>query len=220
MSNPPLRLLLVDDQALFREGLRTLLSLVPDFTIVAEAKNGLDAVELARRHQPDVVLMDLRMPGLGGVEATRQIRQQKPAPHVLVLTTFDHDEEVFTALAAGAIGYLLKDVPSEKLADAIRCAARGESALEPGVASKVVHEFTRLQEKQQRRAHQPLIEPLSARELEVLEQLATGRSNKEIAAHLAIAEGTVKNHMSQVLAKLDVLDRTQAALKARELGLL
>jgi DNA-binding NarL/FixJ family response regulator len=215
-----LRILLVDDQALFREGLRTLLTLVPEFTIVGEAKNGLEAIELTRRHQPDVILMDLHMPGLGGVDATRQIRLLKPAPQVLVLTTFDHDDEVFAAIAAGAIGYLLKDVPSDKLAEAIRCAARGQSCLEPAVASKVIHEFARLQEKQQRRAQQPLVEPLSVRELEVLEQLAAGRSNKEIAAHLSIAEGTVKNHMSQVLAKLDVLDRTQAALRARELGLL
>jgi len=137
-----------------------------------------------------------------------------------VLTTFDHDDDVFAALAAGAIGYLLKDVPSGQLAVAIRCAACGQSMFEPAVASKIVHEFARLQGQQQRRAAQPLIEPLSSRELQVLEQLATGRSNKEIAAHLRIAEGTVKNHMSQVLTKLGVLDRTQAALKARELGLL
>ncbi len=220
MSASKIRLLLVDDQALFREGLRTLLSLVPDFTIVAEAKNGHEAIDLARRHSPHVVLMDLRMPGMGGVEATRLIRQLKPAPQVLVLTTFDHDEEVFTAIAAGAIGYLLKDVGSEKLAEAIRCAARGQSALEPSVATKVLHELSRLQEKQTRRAAQPLVEPLSSRELEVLEHLAAGRSNKEIASALTIAEGTVKNHMSQVLAKLGVFDRTQAALRAKELGLL
>lgn len=222
MTATKIRLLLVDDQALFREGLRTLLKLVPDFVLVGEASNGQEAIEAARRHLPDVILMDLRMPGVNGVEATRAIRESSstPRPQVLVLTTFDHDEEVFAALAAGAIGYLLKDVPSEKLADAIRCAARGQSILEPAVASKVVHEFARLQAKQQRRVSQPLIEPLSSREIEVLEQLATGRSNKEIAAHLNIAEGTVKNHMSQVLTKLAVQDRTQAALKARELGLL
>lgn len=220
MKPAKIRLLLVDDQALFREGLRTLLRLVPDFEIVAEAKDGHEAIALAQRHTPDVILMDLRMPGLGGVEATRTIRQTPRAPQILVLTTFDHDEEVFAALAAGAIGYLLKDVPSEKLADAIRCAARGQSALEPSVATKVLQELNRLQGKQQARAVQPLVEPLSTRELDVLEHLAAGRSNKEIASALAIAEGTVKNHMSQVLAKLGVLDRTQAALRARELGLL
>lgn len=220
MSTSKIRILLVDDQSLFREGLRTLLSLVPDFTLVGEAGDGREAIALTQKHHPDVILMDLRMPGMDGVEATRLIRQSPAAPQILVLTTFDHDNEVFTAIAAGAIGYLLKDVPSEKLAEAIRCAARGESSLQPAVASKVLAEFARLQNKQQRRSAQPLIEPLSSRELEVLEQLATGRSNKEIAAHLRIAEGTVKNHMSQVLTKLGVQDRTQAALHARELGLL
>jgi DNA-binding NarL/FixJ family response regulator len=220
MSPQKIRLLLVDDQALFREGLRTLLSLVPDFVLVGEASDGREAITLTQKHRPDVILMDLRMPGMDGVEATRLIRQSVSAPQILVLTTFDHDTEVFTALAAGAIGYLLKDVPSEKLAEAIRSATRGESTLQPSVASKVVAEFARLRNKQQRRSAQPLIEPLSTRELEVLEQLATGRSNKEIAAHLRIAEGTVKNHMSQVLTKLGVQDRTQAALRARELGLL
>ncbi len=214
------RVLLVDDQALFREGLRTLLGLVPDFQLVGEAGDGGTAIELAQRTRPDVVLMDLRMPGMGGVDATRALRQLTPAPQVVVLTTFDHDEEVFAALAAGAIGYLLKDVPSEKLVESIRCAARGLSALEPGVACKVVRELARLQERTARRASQPLIEPMSARELDVLSHLVAGRSNKEIGAVLHIAEGTVKNHMSQILAKLGALDRTQAALRARELGLL
>jgi DNA-binding NarL/FixJ family response regulator len=215
-----LRLVLADDQALFREGLRTLLSLIPDFEIVGEARNGHEAIEHARRLQPDVILMDLRMPGLGGVEATRAICEAKLRTRVLVLSTFDEDEEISAALTAGAVGYLLKDVPSEKLTEAIRLAARGESVLEPSVAAKVLRQFAQLQNRQQRRAAQPLVEPLSARELQVLEQLVTGKSNKEIAADLQIAEGTVKNHMSQVLAKLGVLDRTQAALRARDLGLL
>ncbi|MEO6567572.1 MAG: response regulator transcription factor [Opitutaceae bacterium] len=215
-----LRLVLVDDQALFREGLRTLLGLVPDFEIVAEARNGHEAVEQARRLKPDVMLMDLRMPGLSGVEATRAISAAKLPTRVLVLSTFDDDADISAAFAAGAVGYLLKDVPSEKLSDAIRLAARGESVLEPSVATKVIKQFTQLQNRQQRRAVQPLVEPLSTRELQVLEQLTTGKSNKEIAADLSIAEGTVKNHMSQVLAKLGVLDRTQAALRARDLGLL
>ncbi len=220
MSALNARVVLVDDQALFREGLRTLLSRVTGIEVVAEAKSGDEAVALCRTHRPDVVLMDLRMPGMDGVAATKAVRELKPAPQVLVLTTFDHDDDVFRALAAGAIGYLLKDVSSELLVDAILRAARGESVLEPSVARKVVREFARLQEKQKRRVEQPLREPLSQRELEVLEQLADGRSNKEIASHLRIAEGTVKNHMSQVLAKLGVLDRTQAALRAHELGLL
>ena len=220
MSALNARVVLVDDQALFLEGLRTLMSRVTGIEVVAEAKSGDEAVALCRTHRPDVVLMDLRMPGMDGVAATKAVRELKPAPQVLVLTTFDHDDDVFRALAAGAIGYLLKDVSSELLVDAILRAARGESVLEPSVARKVVREFARLQEKQKRRVEQPLREPLSQRELEVLEQLADGRSNKEIASHLRIAEGTVKNHMSQVLAKLGVLDRTQAALRAHELGLL
>lgn len=215
-----LRLVLADDQALFREGLRTLLGLVPDFEIVAEARNGHEAIEHARRLKPDVILMDLRMPGLGGVEATRAICEAKLPTRVLVLSTFDDDEEISAALTAGAVGYLLKDVPSEKLTEAIRLAARGESVLDPSVATKVLRQFAELQNRQQRRITQPLVDPLSARELQVLEQLASGKSNKEIAANLQIAEGTVKNHMSQVLAKLGVLDRTQAALRARDLGLL
>lgn len=215
-----LRLVLADDQALFREGLRTLLSLMADFEIVGEARDGREALEQVRKLKPDVILMDLRMPGMGGVDATRAITDARLPTRVLVLTTFDHDEEISAALTAGAVGYLLKDLPSEKLADGIRAAARGESALEPSVAAKVLRQFVHLQQKQQRRAVQPLPEPLSARELQVLEQLANGKSNKEIASNLNIAEGTVKNHMSQVLAKLGALDRTQAALRARELGLL
>ena len=216
-----LRLLLVDDQALFREGLRLLLSLQADFDIVGEGANGEEAVALARRFAPDVVLMDLRMPMLGGVEATRRITAEAPACRVIVLTTFEEDEEVFAALRAGAVGYLLKASPSARLCEAIRLAARGESFLEPSVAAKVVAEFARQGERTPRRPPAPpLAEPLSSREHDVLRRLAEGRSNKEIAVELGIAEGTVKNHMSNVLGKLGALDRTQAALRARELGLI
>jgi len=216
-----LRLLLVDDQAMFREGLRTLLSLQRDFEIVGEAGDGAAAVEAARTARPDVVLMDLRMPGVGGVEATRRIKVAQPDARVIVLTTFEEDEEVFAALRAGASGYLLKASPSEKLCEAIRLAARGESLLEPSVAAKLVAEFTRLAARVPA-AVKPVVlaEPLSVREREVLRLLAEGLSNKEIGQRLNIAEGTVKNHMSQVLGKLGVLDRTQAALRARELGLM
>ena len=215
-----LRLLLVDDQALFREGLRTLLGLQADFEIAGEAANGEEAVALVRRLVPDVVLMDLRMPVLGGVEATRRITAEAPAVRVIVLTTFEEDEEVFAALRAGAAGYLLKASPSAKLCEAIRLAARGESLLEPSVAAKVVAEFARIGDREPRRSFPPLAEPLSVRERDVLRLLAEGRSNKEIAGELGIAEGTVKNHMSNVLGKLGVLDRTQAALRARELDLI
>ena len=217
-----LRLLLADDQGMFREGLRTLLSLQRDFEIVGEAGDGAAAVEIARREKPDVVLMDLRMPGVGGVEATRRIKAAQPEVRVIVLTTFEEDEEVFLALRAGAVGYLLKASPSEKLCEAIRLAARGESWLEPSVAAKLVAEFARMTGRAPAdvKPAVELIEPLSAREREVLRFLAQGLSNKEIGQRLNIAEGTVKNHMSQVLGKLGVLDRTQAALRARELGLM
>jgi DNA-binding NarL/FixJ family response regulator len=215
-----LRLLLVDDQAMFREGLRLLLGQQPDFEIVGEAGDGLAALESVRLIAPDVVLMDLRMPHLGGAEATRRIKAEAPAVKVIVLTTFEEDEEVFSALRAGAAGFLLKDAPSEKLCEAIRFAARGETWLQPSVAAKLVAEFGRLAPRPVPAATGVLPEPLSAREREVLRCLADGMSNKEIGRKLAISEGTVKNHMSQVLGKLQVLDRTQAALRARELGLL
>jgi DNA-binding NarL/FixJ family response regulator len=217
----PIRIVLADDQALFREGIRTLLGLVPEFQLVGEARNGHEAVELARRLKPDVILMDLRMPGCDGVEATRSIAGEGLSAKVLVLTTFEEDKDIASALTAGAVGYLLKDVPSAKLTEAIRLAAQGQSVLEPSVAAKLIRQFTQLQNQRPSAASPaPLVEPLSAREIQVLRNLAEGRSNKEIATALSIAEGTVKNHMSQVLAKLGVMDRTQAALRARELGLL
>jgi DNA-binding NarL/FixJ family response regulator len=216
----PIRILLVDDQALFREGLRAVLSAQPDFEIVGEAANGAEAVALAKDFQPHVILMDLRMPGVGGVEATRSIRAGQPAPQIIILTTFDEDEDVFDALRAGAAGYLLKDATPEKLGDAIRAAARGESFLQPSIAAKVVAEFNRLSQPRPTQPHPALREPLSNRECQILQKLTEGKSNKEIAGVLNLAEGTVKNHLSNIFGKLGVLDRTQAALMARELGLL
>ncbi|MCX6904395.1 MAG: response regulator transcription factor [Verrucomicrobia bacterium] len=215
----PIRVLLVDDQALFREGLHTLLSVQPGVEVVGEAAHGEEAVQRVKELQPHVVLMDLRMPVLGGVEATRRILAASPQCHVIVLTTFDDDEEVFDALRAGAVGYLLKDASSEKLLEAIRAAARSESFLQPSIAAKVVAEFSRLSQARPR-SRAALVEPLSAREVEVLRHLARGKSNKEIGVALDLAEGTVKNHMTNILGKLGVLDRTQAALMAREMGLI
>ena len=215
-----IRLLLVDDQALFREGLHTLLSLHEDLQVVGEAGNGLEALAAADALRPDVVLMDLRMPVLDGVAATRRLLAAHPTTRVIVVTTFDDDELVFDGLRAGAVGYLLKDVSSDKLVEAIRAAARGESFLQPSIAAKVLAEFNRLERQATPPPPAPLAEPLSEREREILRLLAAGDSNKEIAAALFIAEGTVKNHVTNILGKLDARDRTQAALRGRELGLI
>ena len=214
-----IKILLVDDQPLFREGLRTLLSVHPDFEVVGEAGNGAEAIKLARSLRPLVVLMDLQMPVLDGVAATRRLHEEQPDCRVIVLTTFDDDEMVFDGLRAGAVGYLLKDAPSEKLAEAIRVAARGETFLQPSVAAKVVAEFARLSRKTITTGH-PLMEPLSEREIEILRLIAQGASNREIAGTLFLAEGTVKNHVTSILGKLAARDRTQAALKAKDCGLI
>lgn len=215
-----IRVLLVDDQALFREGLETLLSVHRDIQVVGQASNGLEAREVAAKVVPDVVLMDVRMPGLDGVRATHLLKQTLPQCRVIVLTTFDDDEYVFDALRAGAVGYLLKDVASARLVEAIRAAARDESILEPSVAAKVIAEFTRVSSMVPAAHMEQLVEALSERELEILSWIAKGASNKEIASQLFIAEGTVKNHVTHILGKLGVRDRTQAALRARDLGLL
>lgn len=217
-----IRVLLVDDQSLFREGLNTLLSLSEDIDVVGEANNGQEALAQTAALRPHVVLMDLRMPVLDGAAATRQLREQFPAVRVIVLTTFDDDEHIFEGLRAGAAGYLLKDVSSEKLVEAIRITARGDSFLQPSVTAKVIAGLTRTgtPEKAQTPNAQSLAEPLSEREREILAVLSEGASNKEIAAQLFITEGTVKNHITNILGKLGVRDRTQAALKARELNLI
>ena len=218
----PIKILLVDDQPLFREGLRTLLSVQNDFEVVGEAGNGEEAIKQARTLQPAVVLMDLQMPVLDGVAATRCLKAEQPDCRIIVLTTFDDDDNVFDGLRAGAVGYLLKDAPSEKLCEAIRLAARGESFLQPSVAAKVVAEFARLTSKTATPSQlhtEPLIEPLSDREREILSLISAGASNREIANTLFLAEGTVKNHVTNILGKLGVRDRTQAALKAKEMGL-
>lgn len=212
--------LLVDDQSLFREGLSTILSIHDDIEVVGEAENGEAALTAVSTLKPDVVLMDVRMPLLDGVAATRKLSKLSPKTRVILLTTFDDDEYVFEGLRAGASGYLLKDVPSQKLIEAIQTAAKGETFLHPSVAAKVVAEFTRIAEPTQPPLQDALVEPLSGRELEILTLVSNGGSNKEIAAQLFIAEGTVKNHVTNILGKMGVRDRTQAALKARELGLL
>ncbi len=212
------RIVIADDQALFREGLRTLLSTRPDMEVVGEATNGDEAVALVEQLRPSVVLMDLRMPKVDGIQATARLRERCPEIPVLVLTTFDDDANLFGALRAGAAGYLLKDVSSETLVSAIQAATRGESFLQSTVTGRVVGAFARLMESGGPKA-EALVLPLSTREREIVSLLGSGASNKEIAVQLNLAEGTVKNHVTNILTKLDVRDRTQAALRARQLGI-
>lgn len=214
-----IRLLLVDDQRLMRDGLRILLELESDFKVIGEAENGAEALEAYRQFSPDVVLMDIRMPVMDGVDATRRLREEDPNSKVIILTTFDDNEYVFEGLRAGALGYLLKDVSGEELADAIRKVSAGGSMIEPSVARKVVAEFARLAPATSE-TQKELIEPLSEREIEILKLVSQGLTNKEIAAKLYLAEGTVKNYVTSILQKIDARDRTQAAIRARELGLL
>ncbi len=215
----PVRVLLVDDQTLFREALSTLLEVRPEIEVVGEAGDGDAALRRTADLRPDVVLMDLHMPVLDGIAATRRLRVEHPDVRVLALTTFDDDEDVFAALRAGALGYLLKEVSGDRLVEALLAAARGESVLQPSVATRVLARFAQLSDDAPPRA-QPLVVPLSERELGVLRLLAEGGSNREIAVALFLAEGTVKNHVTNVLAKLGARDRTQAALRARALDLI
>ena len=215
----PIRVLLVDDQKLMREGLRVLLELEPDLEVAGEAEDGQAALETYATLQPDVVLMDIRMPGMDGVEATWRLRERWPQARIIILTTFDDDEYVFEGLRAGALGYLLKDVSGQELAEAVRTVAAGGALIEPSVARKVLAEFARLAPPA-RPPEEGLPEPLSERERDVLRLLASGLSNREIAKRLSLAEGTVKNYVTSILQKLGVRDRTQAAVRARELGMI
>ena len=217
-ASPRIRVVIADDQALFREGLRTLLSTRAEVEVVGEAANGLEALAMVAQQQPGVVLMDLQMTVMDGIQATVRMRERYPDVPVLVLTTFDDDANLFGALRAGAAGYLLKDVSSDTLVAALQAATRGESFLQSTVTGRVVAAFARLMEQGGVRAD-ALVLPLSPREREILALLGTGASNKEIADRLCLAEGTVKNHVTNILSKLDVRDRTQAALRARQLGL-
>lgn len=215
----PIRLLLVDDQRLLRDGMRILLELEPDLEVVGEAANGREALDRYPELLPDVVLMDIKMPEMDGVAATRQLLIDHPQAKVIILTTFDDDEYVFEGIRAGALGYLLKALSGEELAAAIRTVAAGGALIEPSVARKVMAEFARTSHPSAQSAEK-LIEPLSEREIDVLRLLANDLSNREIAERLFLAEGTVKNYVSSAMQKLSVRDRTQAALRARELGLL
>ncbi|MEH2465484.1 response regulator transcription factor [Nostoc sp.] len=208
-----IRVLLVDDQGLIRQGLRVLLELEPDLEIVGEAENGEQAINLVAKFQPDVVLLDIRMPIMDGVAATREIQKRFAKTKILVLTTFDDDEYVSAALQNGAMGYLLKDTPSEELAVAIRAVYKGYTQLGPGIVKKLLTQFSHVALTQSPPVPSSLAE-LTPREKEVLQLIATGASNREIAQQLYISEGTVKNHVTNILNRLNLRDRTQAAIIA------
>ncbi len=213
--------LIADDQALVRAGFRMVLEAEDDIAVVGEASNGEQAVHGAQRLRPDVVLMDIRMPELDGIAATRQIVRADPAPRpaarVLILTTFDLDEYVYDALGAGASGFLLKDSPPEQLVTAIRVVAGGESLLAPSVTSRLIEQFAR--SRPGNHTPPPGLDELTARELEVFKLLARGLSNAEIAAQLVVGDTTVKTHVARLLAKLGLRDRVQAVVLAYESGL-
>ncbi|MGP3926545.1 MULTISPECIES: response regulator [unclassified Streptomyces] len=215
-----IRVLIADDQLMVREGFSVLLGAQPDIEVVGEALDGREAVAQVAELRPDVVLMDIRMPGMNGLEATRKIaadREEGEGARVLILTTFDLDEYVYEALRAGASGFLLKDASARQLADAVRIVAAGEALLAPTVTKRLLSEFTRLGAPRAPRMDR--IEALTERETEVLALIAQGLSNGEIAARLVVSEATVKTHVSRVLVKLGLRDRTQAAVFAYEIGL-
>jgi DNA-binding NarL/FixJ family response regulator len=210
--------LIVDDQGLVRVGLRKILESEPETEVVGEAEDGEDAVAAARRLRPDVVLMDIRMPVLDGIEATRRIVRERPATRVLMLTTFGLDTYVYEALRAGASGFMLKDAPPEEIAAAVRIVAGGDALLAPAVTRAVIEEFARQPQAAEPGAP-PALDELTPREREVLDLLARGRSNPEICDELVISEATAKTHVARILQKLDLRDRVQAVIWAYESGL-
>lgn len=210
-----MKILLCDDQAVIRDGLEMLLNLEQDFQVVGAASDGAEAIELAVQKQPDLILMDLKMPGTNGIEATRQIHARFPQIKILVLTTYDDDEWVFDAIRAGASGYLLKDTSRQKIIEAIRGTMDGKAFIDPNVAGKLMNQVA----SHQKQPTSILAEKLTDRELDVLRLIAKGFTNNDIAGQLHLSEGTVRNHVSAILEKLGVSDRTQAAVIAIQHGL-
>jgi DNA-binding NarL/FixJ family response regulator len=214
------RIIVADDHHVVRTGFAALLGTQPDFTVVGTACDGAEAVRICREVSPDVVLMDVRMPVMDGIEATRQLAGPGPGgPRILILTTFDLDQYVYDALRAGASGFLLKDVTAERLFDAVRVIAAGEALLAPAVTRRLISEFTRLRPKPEGAASSVALAALTPRETQVLRLVAEGLSNTEIAARLVVTEETVKTHVSRMLSKLGLRDRTQAVVTAYETGL-
>jgi DNA-binding NarL/FixJ family response regulator len=218
---PPIRVLVVDDQQLIQDGISTILNYQPGIAVVGVADNGQSAIEQALRLQPDVILMDVRMPVMDGVAATAHLRQELPASRILMLTTFDDEDYVLQALRAGASGYLLKNIPGRELAQAVRAVHAGVYQLDPAVANRVIELLSKPPQPTTTPPPTPMTAKLdlTEREIEILRCLAAGATNREIAEQLVITEGTVKNHVSNILSRLGLRDRTQAALFAREQGL-
>jgi DNA-binding NarL/FixJ family response regulator len=210
-----MKILICDDQAVIRDGLEMLLKLERDFEIVGAAQDGAEAIELAAQKEPDLILMDLKMPVMNGIESTREIRTKFPNIKVLILTTYDDDEWLFDAIRAGASGYLLKDTPRHKIIEAIRGTVEGRSFLDPAIAGKLINQVA----SNQKQPTSVLAEKLTERELDVLRLIAKGTNNSDIAGRLHLSEGTVRNHVSAILEKLGVSDRTQAAVIAIQHGL-
>ncbi|MEK7676391.1 MAG: response regulator transcription factor [Verrucomicrobiota bacterium] len=204
-SSNPIRILIADDHLVVRMGLKSMIDTQPGMKVVAEAANGREAVALHREHQPDIVLMDLRMPVMSGVEATVAIREQFPEAHIMVLTIYDGDENIYRALQAGARGYLLKDIPGDEFLHALKAVHAGQYCIPPAVAARLAQRVSSTD--------------LSPRELEILKRIAEGLSNKEIGLALSITESTVKNHVNSILSKLHVSDRTQAVTTALRRGI-
>ncbi|WP_198650567.1 response regulator [Saccharospirillum mangrovi] len=214
-----IKVMLVDDQTLVREGIKSLLQLAGHIDIVGEASDGEEALERIPNCQPDVVLMDIRMPRLDGIETTQRLAAQPGTPPVIILTTFDDHELVLNGIRAGARGFLLKDVSLESLVEAIEAVHRGETLIQPAVTERVMRGYTELT-GDSKIDKEPIQEPLTQREIEILRLMAGGYSNKEISRAIFKSEGTIKNHVSNILAKMNVRDRTRAVLKALELGLI
>ena len=214
------RLLIVDDEALVRAGLKMILESADDLLVVAEADDGADAVEMVRLHRPDVVLMDIRMPRLDGLAATRDVQALPDPPKVVVLTTFDLDDYVFLALQAGASGFLLKDTPPRELVQAVRVVAAGDAMLSPAVTRRLIGHFAASGRTDRQRAAESRLKALTNREREVLAAVGRGLSNADIGRELFLSEATVKAHVSRVLVKLDATNRVQVAILAHDAGLL
>jgi len=208
-------ILIVDDHPIFRKGMRSLLEMMPDITLVGEAKNGREAVELALVHQPDVVLMDLQMPEGSGLSATRELNKHSPNTRILVVTLFEDDDSIFAALRAGAQGYILKDADEEEMMRAIRAVGEGEAIFSPSIATRLMDYFASARQE----VPKEVFPELTEREREILTLIAQGKSNEAIAEKLTISLKTVRNHVSNIYSKLQVADRAQAAIRARDAGL-